>query len=79
LSDLESEMIENIVPTISGEDKPKITQHLHRSIRKCILMYITDASLLLYSKLDSANTSTKPQQEDDDMIVNMINNANTPS
>ena len=71
-------MIENIVRTISGEDKPKITQPLHRSIRNCISTYITNASLLLYSKLDSANTGTDPQQEDDDMIVDMINNADTP-
>ena len=47
LSDLESEMIKNIVRTISGEDKPKITQPLHRSIRNCISTYITNASLLL--------------------------------
>jgi hypothetical protein len=78
LNNLESEMIENIVRTISGEDKQKITQRLHRSIRNCISTYITNASLLLYSNLDSANTGTDPQQEDDDMIVDMINNADTP-
>jgi hypothetical protein len=33
LSDLESEMIQNILRTISGENKATITQRLHRSIR----------------------------------------------
>jgi hypothetical protein len=65
LSDLESsEMIQNIVRTISGENKPKLSQRLHRSIRKCMQTYIADASLLLcFSKWDSAITDTTPQQE----------------
>jgi hypothetical protein len=64
LSNLESEMIQNIVRTISGENKPTITQRLHRSIRKCIQTYIADASLLLcFSKWDSAITDTTPQRE----------------
>jgi hypothetical protein len=70
LSDLESEMIQNIVRTISGENKPTITQRLHRTIRKCIQTYITDASLLLcFSKWDSAITDTTPQQEKADKIA----------
>jgi hypothetical protein len=70
LSDLESEMIQNIVQTISGENKPTITQHLHRSIRKCIQTYIADASLLLcFSKWDSAITDTIPQRENANKIA----------
>jgi hypothetical protein len=47
LSDLESEMIQNIVRTILGENSPTITQRLNRTIRKFIPTYIADASLLL--------------------------------
>jgi hypothetical protein len=46
LIDLESEMIQNIVQTISGGDKPIITERLHCSIRKCVQTYIADALLL---------------------------------
>jgi hypothetical protein len=54
---------------LPGENKPTITQHLHRSIRKCIQTYIADASLLLcFSKWDSAITDTTPQQEDADAV-----------
>jgi hypothetical protein len=49
LSDLESEMIQNIVRTILEENKPSITQRLHRTIRKCIQTYIADASLLRHA------------------------------
>jgi hypothetical protein len=63
-------MIQNIVRTISGENKPTITQRLHRSIRKCIQRYITDASLLLcFLKWDSAITDTTPQRENADKIA----------
>jgi hypothetical protein len=63
-------MIQNIVRTISGENKPTITQRLHRSIRKCIQRYITDASLLLcFSKWGSAITDTTPQPENADKIA----------
>jgi hypothetical protein len=67
-------MIENIVRTISGEDKPTITQRQERSIRKCISSYM----LLIFSKLDPAITDTAPQEENDDMISDMIADAETP-
>jgi hypothetical protein len=71
---LESEMIQNIVRTILGENNPTITQRLHRTIRKCIQTYIADASLLLcFSKWDSAITgTTTPQRENADTINDTI-------
>jgi hypothetical protein len=75
LSDFESEMIKNIVTTISGEDKPTITQRQFRSIRKYISRYM----VLFLSNLDSAITTTAPQQENDEMIADMITtDADTP-
>jgi hypothetical protein len=59
LRDFESEMIDNIVTTISREEKPTITQRQSRSIRKYISRYM----VLFLSNLDSAITATPPQRK----------------